>query len=191
MSDYFSSEKFQAMVQDRYVELRSDASMNGLKGVVTNVAKGAAALKAEFSRLEAIYKVPKERPEELDIPIEEMEKLFHLATDVSAMCMLLSMKTVQPKSRQTKLSDLPENCIVIIDEGQKVIVTGARLKYMHDLYAAHTNRILAIPEEGKSIVDVVEENKEEMASTLEKQVGGNTKISITTSKSPKSKAGGK
>lgn len=187
MTEFFPSSSFQAMVEARYDYLRSDACMNGDKGVVTNIAKGAAAVKAEFSRLEAIYKVPGERADELLIPHVEKLKLFELAADVAAMCMILSERTVPSRSRQTRLGDLPENCIIIRDEGMQILVTGERLKLMQEIYAANKTRIMAIPEEGKSVADVVEEHKEEIETALNKDLGGDTKVTIETSKAKKGK----
>jgi len=68
MSQYFPGETFQAMVEDRYDELRSDAWTTGHKGIVTHIKKGAAAIGA-YARL---------RKDTFDIQISRVHEARYL-----------------------------------------------------------------------------------------------------------------
>lgn len=172
MSQFFNPGDFQSMIEGRYDFLRSDACMNGDKGVVVNIQKTAATLKAEFSRLEAIYKVPGTRPEELEIPHAEKAKMFELAADIAALCMMLTERTV-PASRQTRLSDaLPDDGIVIMQDGRPVVLDDEKAEKISRFVSMALQREQVL-DEANDLMARMEEQAAEIKAGKRKRGDGN------------------
>ena len=99
MTEAFPPEQFLKEVERRHDAMcmkgyfeRNDA------GKVKGIKKTVGALAGEFGRLEALYKVDKE----YFIPHPEKSKLYELAVDTAALCMMLCEGTIQSR-RQAQL----------------------------------------------------------------------------------------
>jgi hypothetical protein len=94
MSAAFPPEKFLEEVERRHDAMRSNVRME--PRTVKAIKNTAAAIAAEYGRLEAMHD---EGLDEVFIPHKEKARLYELAVDAAALCMVLCENTIQ--SRRT------------------------------------------------------------------------------------------
>lgn len=99
MTDAFPPEKFLEEVKRRHTTLRSQVHRE--PETVKAIRKTVGALAGEFGRLEALYK----DGDDYFIPHGEKAKLYELAVDTAALCMVLCENTVQSRRQAQLLLD--------------------------------------------------------------------------------------
>lgn len=97
MTDAFPPEKFLEEVRKRHDEIGYKVSQE--QNTVKAIRRTTGALAGEFGRLEAFYK----RDGEYYIPHTEKARLYELAVETAALCMVLCENTIQSR-RQAQLT---------------------------------------------------------------------------------------